>query len=170
MLNPITLFNLSYEERLQILNIWYKELYFHWYDPLTYFSVWNIILDFIITKYLNDIPIFYKLKMNVLLQTFIGGFYITYINPRYIKIPYLNLIITDSLLYIIDFFSHQIPFFYSLFYKEENILISWSDFIIINIPILFYIRFFPIYLKYNIKELDLLNLFIIYIFILYFFT
>lgn len=170
MLNPIILFNLSNRERYEILQLWHKEIHFRWYDPFTYFSMWNIILYFFITTFLDTIPIFYKLKMNVLLQTFLGGFYISYINPRYIKVPYLNIILTDWLLYTIDFFSHQLLFFYSLFLQEENISISWMEFLIINIPILLYMRYFPIFLKYNIKDIDLMNLFFIYIFILYFFT
>ena len=105
--------------------------------------------------------------MNVLLQTFLGGLYITYINPRYIKIPYLNLIITDSILYFTDFISHQLPFYFSLFHFSP-LSISWQDFLLINIPISIYLYFFNYEYRYDIQKNDVFTLFITYISILYF--
>ena len=170
MLNPLILFSLSKPERYDVLRQWYSQLFFRWYDPLTYFSIWNIIIYTFITLFLDEVPIFYKLKMNVLYQTFLGGLYITYIYPKNIKVQYLNIILTDWLLYTVDFFSHQLLFFHSLFYYKESISLSWSEFIIINIPIFLYIRFFPVFYKYNIEEHNLVHLCFIYLFTLYFFT
>ena len=39
MLNPLILFSLSYKERYDVVRQWYSQLFFRWYDPLTYFSI-----------------------------------------------------------------------------------------------------------------------------------
>lgn len=170
MLNPLILFRLSKTERYDVVRQWYSQLSFYWYEPLTYFSMWNIIIYTFITLFLNEVPIFYKLKMNVLYQTFLGGFYITYIYPKNIKVQYLNLILTDWLLYTVDFLSHQLLFFHSLLTYKKSISLSWTEFIIINIPIFLYIRFFPIFYKYNIEEYNLVQLCCFYLCTLYLLT
>lgn len=170
MLNPLILFRLSKTERYDVVRQWYSQLSFYWYEPLTYFSMWNIIIYTFITLFLNEVPIFYKLKMNVLYQTFLGGFYITYIHPKNIKVQYLNLILTDWLLYTVDFLSHQLLFFHSLLTYKKSISLSWTEFIIINIPIFLYIRFFPIFYKYNIEEYNVVQLCCFYLCTLYLLT
>ena len=170
MLNPLILFRLSKTERYDVVRQWYSQLSFYWYEPLTYFSMWNIIIYTFITLFLNEVPIFYKLKMNVLYQTFLGGFYITYIYPKNIKVQYLNLILTDWLLYTVDFLSHQLLFFHPLLTYKKSISLSWTEFIIINIPIFLYIRFFPIFYKYNIEEYNLVQLCCFYLCTLYLLT
>ena len=170
MLNPLILFRLSKTERYDVVRQWYSQLSFYWYEPLTYFSMWNIIIYTFITLFLNEVPIFYKLKMNVLYQTFLGGFYITYIYPKNIKVQYLNLILTDWLLYTVDFLSHQLLFFHSLLTYKKSISLSWTEFIIINIPIFLYIRFFQIFYKYNIEEYNLVQLCCFYLCTLYLLT
>lgn len=162
MLNPIVLFSLSNDERYNVLRLWYQEICFSWSSVFSYFSVWNLILSFFITEYFYENDLLYKLKMNVLLQTFLGGFYITYLNPCYIKIPYLNLIITDSILYITDFISHQLPFYFSLFHSSP-MYISWQEFIFINIPISIYLSFFNYEYRYHINKKDLCILFFSYV-------
>ena len=163
MLNPIVLFSLSNSERYNVLQLWYKDIQFSWSSVFSYFSVWNLLLCFFITEYFNENELFYKLKMNVLLQTFLGGLYITYIKPCYIKIPYLNLIITDSILYICDFISHQLPFYYFLFFHYNPIHISLKESIFINIPILIYFLFFNYEYRYGIKINDIINIFFSYL-------
>lgn len=162
MLNPIVLFTLSNEERYNVLQLWYQDIQFSWSSVFSYFSVWNLILYFFITEYCYENELLYKLKMNVLLQTFLGGFYITYINPRYIKIPYLNLMITDSILYGTDFISHQLPFYFSLFHSSP-IHISLQEFIFMNIPISIYLSVFNYEYRYHINKKDVCILFFSYI-------
>lgn len=164
MLNPLILFEIPSNERLNVLRIWFNEINFSWSSVFSYFSVWNLLLCFFITD-TNDL--LYKLKINVLLQTYLGGLYLSYIYPTYIKIPYLNLIITDSVLYITDFIAHQIPFYYHLL-NFSSITISWQEFIFINFPILTYIYFFDYEYRYNLEKRDLFSLFCIYIVSLYF--
>ena len=168
MLNPLLLCSLSSQEKYNVLQLWYKDIHFSWSSVFSYFSVWNLLLSFFLTKFFNENELFYKLKINVLLQTFLGGFYISYINPCYIKIPYLNLIITNSILYSIDFFSHQLPFYYFLLFHSRPMPLSWQEFIFINIPISFYFLFFNYEYRYGININDIFILFLSYIFSLSF--
>ena len=163
MLNPIILFYLSNDERYNVLKLWYNDIQFSWSSVFSYFSVWNLFLFFFITNFFNENELLYKLKMNALLQTFLGGFYITYINPCYIKIPYLNLIITDSILYICDFISHQLPFYSFLYFHSHPMDLSWKEFIFINIPISIYFLFFNYEDRYGIKLNDIYILFFSYL-------
>lgn len=162
MLNPQILFSLPHQERKHVLELWYHDIHFSWSSVFSYFSVWNLLSFIFISDYFYMNELLYKLKINLLLQTFIGGFYISYLFPKYIKIPYLNLIITDIILYSIDFFSHQLPFFYTLFHSRP-ISVSWSDFIIMNLPITFYIIFFDYEYRYGIRLKDIFFLFFYYI-------
>jgi len=170
MLNPLLLFSLSNQERYNVLQLWYKDIQFSWSSVFSYFSVWNLLLSFFITEFFNKNELLYKLKINVLLQTFLGGFYITYINPRYIKIPYLNLIITDSILYGTDFISHQLPFYYFLYFHSYPMDLSWKEFIFINIPISIYFLFFNYEERYGIKINDIYILFLSYLLFFNFFS
>lgn len=164
MLNPSVLFYVTKTERLELLKLWYLGLNFNIIQPFSYFSAWNIIIFIIITFFIqNPSPILYKLKFNTLLQTSIGGFYISYIFPRFIKIPYLNIIIDRSLLYFIDFFSHHFLFLYTLFYEKNIPSFNFSEFFIMNIPFFLYFYIFNIFGKYNIYPEDFISLFQIYL-------
>ena len=61
---------------------------------------------------------------------YVGGFYITYITPKYVFVPELKLTVKGNILKLLDFLFHQLPFYIFLYmhftkkikYKKDNLL------------------------------------------------
>lgn len=167
--NPKFLFarNISTRQKLYILLDWSSSLHFGVKDPLSYFSMWNIIFfgTSLFTPY-SYIPL---IRKNMALQCSLGGAYITYIYPKRIKIKYLNnMVLDEMLLSLMDLFAHQSLFFLSAFSIDTCIapMSSFLDFIIVNIPFLLYYTVFSsfsLYDKYGLHGSDLQILSIIYL-------
>lgn len=175
LLNPKILFSRKMTTRNKLLLTceWLNSLSFKWYEPLTYFSTWNILF-FICTTYYpvwNTIYIVPLIRKNIAMQCALGGGYITYIHPRSIIIPYLNMELDSILLKLIDLVAHQSFFFYSIhsMYDKKNKISCLFDYIICNSPILLYSLCFSIYSKYRLRQFDIQNLFILYFLCIYLF-
>lgn len=159
IINPSYIFDVDQSTRMNVISQWYQSLNFRWYDPFSYFSVWTLLIA--MTPISNRF--FLLLKFNMMLQTSIGGFYISYYYPRQIVIEYLNLILEGKLLYVIDFLSHHLPllcFFgvYQTYLYPE----TFCEYVIMNIPLLSYVILFNVEQKYQLTTSDIRNLFPFY--------
>ena len=146
------------KEKILFLKTWWKTVRLDWKAFTSYFTVWTSIVNFLpLTN-----PLFIQIKHNMLLQTFIGGFYITFLYPTRLEVPYLNAVIRGKTLILIDIISHQLPFFYFLSQCGIQKITSFSDFWIVNVPILTYIYVHKGLKKYHLLNNDIVNLFMIY--------
>lgn len=99
---------------------------------------------------------------------FIGGLYITYIHPKFINLPELDIKLEGNTLRVADILVHQLPFFYFLYmhfskkinYKKDNLLIG----LILTI---FYLLLFDVCTLYYIEVIDIVKILIVS-FILFF--
>lgn len=90
---------------------------------------------------------------------FIGGIYLTYIKPKFILIPELNIKIEGNVLKLIDLIFHQIPFFYFIYihltkkkaYKKDNFIVG-------IIFIILYLLLFNVNKLYHIEVYDIIKI------------
>ena len=139
--------------------------FFHWY--FSYYTNW-ILTSLVIYLLYQNIDI-----NSIIFLTnigFVGGFYICYVNPRYIQIPYFDGIkLSGIYLYICDFIFHTLPNLYLKYYiNYNNIKINLFDipyyFIIITT---IYLLLNDPRIKYYISTLDFLIISIISIILIY---
>jgi len=91
---------------------------FHVVDSMMcYFSVWNLLLVFI--YFISNTPFLYPMVLQTSLQCSIGGFYLTYITPRYYEVPYLNLLIDGTTMNVMDALAHHLPLLLVLRKKKK---------------------------------------------------
>ena len=109
-----------------------------------FFTSWILILHFL---YYLDIIKNYQYSLLMLSSIVsIGGFFITYIYPRYVIIPETSIKIDGIILKIIDILCHHIPlilllYFYNNKIKKDNLifgLLVIIIYLIINNPIKIY--------------------------------
>jgi len=88
-----------------------------------YFTNWILLFFFINLYYDFPKSAFFTL-LTLINLGFIGGFYITYIIPKAILVPELNITVSGVVLKTLDMIVHQLPFFYInhlLFRIKQNI-------------------------------------------------
>ena len=145
-MNPVELCTLDIQNRKRRLRTWMSELNFGPRDVLSYYSTWSMI--FCLLPFQNRM--LDLIKLNMLLQCSLGGFYFSYIFPCEIKIHYLKLILNGNLLKVMDFCAHQLIFFMYLFKNGMVYPENFIDFFLMNIPMMVYMIFFDIHEKYGI--------------------
>lgn len=162
-LNPIDLICIDREQRLSQIQEWKKTIHFKWWEPIEYFSVWNLVAFFLFPV---EFPFLQQLKFLMLLQTSIVGLYMTYVYPKGLDIHYLKIHCSGKLLSGIDFIAHQLPFFYSLFfhpfYQFHNLYLLFF----LHFPILFYLFLKDVIYLYQVRIHDMFVSGCIYVFIL----
>lgn len=137
--------------------------YFHLYQIhklSNYYTIWGILAHFL----LPDTHFLLILKFQMALQIACGGFYITYIYPRYLSIPFWNVIVKDIPLYMCDFISHYIPLIYYILFHDLSYQ-SKIDFFIGYIPFFIYIFSVDFCNLYHIHILDFAKLILTYSYI-----
>ena len=110
---------------------------------LRYFTVWILIFHFI--YYIGFNYYQYSLLFCSILIS-ICGFILTYIYPKKITVPYVNLIITNKYLIVFDLIFHQLPlllllYFYNKKIKNDNLIFGLSLlvlYLVLNDPIKIY--------------------------------
>ena len=130
-----------------------------WSDPFHYFSVWTLLAFLLIPE---DIILLQQIKWNMLTQTYMTGLYLTYVSPKIIKIHYLNLQCNGIVLQMVDFIAHQIPFYYIFLFERVTPTKNWLEFLIVNLPLLYYLYKKDIKHYYHVRETDVLILFVMY--------
>lgn len=85
---------------------------------LRYFTAWILILHFI---YIIGLKNFQYSLLFLSIIVSIVGFIITYIYPKELKIPYLNLIIKGIHLKLFDLLCHQVPLILLLILYDKKI-------------------------------------------------
>ena len=123
----------------------------------------NWILFSLLLFMSNNFNYKYLFTLKLLLTYgFVGGLYITYINPKYIYVKYLDIFLKGKLLYICDFFCHILPLLYLNYwiYKNEIIIRNNSCIYFVLINLIYLTINDPIKL-YNITWVDCYKIFII---------
>ena len=171
--NPSSLVdcNLSNQDRIHAIKNWFQQLQQvggpDYKQAFEYFSIWTLLLF--------PIPfqtrLFQLLKYNMILQTCLGGFYITYIHPKIIHVHYLQLDIDKLLLKFIDFCAHHSLLLLYFIIFNDNVFPpkSFCEYYIINCPFVFYCLSYSIYHKYGLTFFDMFVLFIVYHLIIFLF-
>ena len=114
---------------------------------LTYFTIWVFILQ--ILYYLNILK---KYQFSILLLSvlvYIGGFFIVYINPKYLYISNLDLKLEGRFLRIFDVLYHHFPMVIFL-YNYNNTIKNDSGYFGLFI-ILIYVLIINPFKKYSLK-------------------
>lgn len=125
-----------------------------------YYTIWGLLVHFL----LPDYGFLLLLKFQMALQIAVGGFYITYVHPRYIFVPFWKIILCQFPLYFADFISHYIPLIYYLTCYQLKYT-SFSDFLVGIPPFLCYICLNNFFDKYHIGVNDFFMICFFYIFI-----
>ena len=141
------------------LQSWIQSIDMKWSDPFHYFSVWTFFAFLLIP---DEIILLQQIKWNMLLQTYITGIYLTYVYPKIINIHYLNLKCHGFVLQVVDFIAHQVPFYITFFFQTLYPTTSWLEYIIVNLPLLYYLYKKDIKHYYHVRETDVFVLLIIY--------
>lgn len=162
-LNPLDLISIDREQRIARIQEWQKTIDFKWWEPIEYFSVWNLVVFFLFPV---EIPFLQQLKFLMLLQTSIVGLYMTYVYPKGIDIHYLKIHCSGKLLSGIDFMAHQLPFFYSLFFHPFYEFRNLYLLIFLHFPIFTYLFVKDVRHLYQVRIHDMFVSGTIYIFIL----
>lgn len=188
-LNPRYLLALTMNECMEEIQEWRQNLDFSWKDVFSYFSTWAICASMIPFQ----TKLFQLVRFNMILQAAIGGFYITYIHPKEIKIHYLHLIVDGFLLKMIDLVAHQSLLFIYLYFgagiTSANGPIgpsgpsgpigpigpigptSFFEYIIMNLPFCIYLMNFDLEEKYGVNRIDLMKMLpFYYLFIFFIFS
>jgi hypothetical protein len=104
------------------------------------------------------------LKFQMALQIAYGGFYITYVSPKYLRVPFWNVVLKEIPLSVCDFISHYIPFLYYIIFHDLTYQ-SVMDFFIGYIPLIFYIYRMDYSSLYHIHIFDVIKIFFLYSFV-----
>ena len=125
----------------------------------SYFTIWTLVGVGYILSY-NPSSLFLKgVVKTMVVQSSIGGFYITYIYPRNIYVPYCNIHLRGPWMKILDFFSHHLPVFW--IHLDRNNFSSTKDKIFLQqklfwlVPVLIYISLFSVSIKYHLRNQDI---------------
>lgn len=129
-----------------------KRRIFRWCDPFTYFSVWNLLFGFISVIYPQSEMICSMTRCSMILSS-VGGAYVAYIYPRYVRIWYLEMMIKGIIFYMIDILFHHLPCIYFLWRDWDRQIDLWMG--MIPIVIYMYIQDKRIYELYSISYWDL---------------
>lgn len=184
-LNPRHLLALTMNECMEEIQEWRQNLDFSWKDVFSYFSTWAICASMIPFQ----TKLFQLVRFNMILQAAIGGFYITYIHPKEIKIHYLNLIVDGFLLKMIDLVAHQSLLFIYLYFGTGITSANgpnsgpcgsnsgpcgptcFFEYLIMNLPFSIYLMNFDLEEKYGVKQMDLMKMVpFYYLFIFFIFS
>jgi len=125
-----------------------------------YYTVWSLIIIVLCRNFDNEYATW--IQKNTFIQTAIGGFYITYINPKKIYIPEINLTIRGFILNVLDALTHYTP---ALLVngRPSPRKMSVMDFLIINLPMILYLCLMNPIEKYHVQRRDIYNMLVIYI-------
>lgn len=97
-----------------------------------YFTLWTWIFFFL----------FPNSPMNLInsMISSVGGFYITYIYPKFLELPFFNIKINGPVLWIVDIFTHQSLFFYQL--SQHKDVFHYPTQTLLQYHMLFIVYFF----------------------------
>lgn len=137
------------------------------YFVSSYLTLWNILL---ILLYRNKIIDNYHGNSLLLLSTFvlIGGFYLHYIKPKYIIIPYFSkngIILKDRSLLLVDIIYHILPIIILCNYITKNNIKLNNDCTLYIVILLLYNFFNSIENRYRLDHIDCNIIYIITILI-----
>ena len=125
---------------------WYRDLQLvEMRYMFTYFTIWSLMACML------PLPLSPWLRFFMSLQSSVGGFYITYIYPRRLVVPYLNMIISGSLMRALDILTHHAPLLYWMRFDTRSMPPHpW----ILHLPVVFYLACFSLHTKYLLRPTD----------------
>lgn len=127
------------------------------HNLLSYYTIWGMFAHCL----LPNSHFFLILKFQMAMQIACGGFYITYISPKYLKLPFWNIVLKEAPFSICDCISHYIPLLYYIMFHDLSYE-SKADFLIGYIPFLFYIFNMDFCSLYNVHVFDFVKLLFTY--------
>jgi len=119
-----------------------------------YFTLWTWIFFFCFPRHPMNM-------INSMISS-VGGFYITYYYPRFLKVPELNFKTNGLFLYIIDLLSHHSLFLYQLSFNKKVLNYPILEILKFHLLFVFYFIFFLNPNHYYIGNSDIKNILIIY--------
>ena len=120
---------------------------------IRFFTGWGFVLQ--VLYYLGFLRNYQESILYTLILISVCGLIITYINPKFIKIPYLNIKIQGKTLQILDIIGHHLPLIVFLYQYDHKIK---SDNLILFFSILtIYLLFINPFRVYNFICLKLKN-------------
>lgn len=127
-----------------------------WYPR--YFTNW--ILTYFLLSYLTNFKVLNNSTLLLLVNTgSVGGFYITYIHPQRIYVPYFNILLEGFTLQVLDILAHQLPALYTNYLIANGTIIiprlMWAEYLIMSA---FYLSFNNPMTRYAITLLDLIKI------------
>jgi len=115
-----------------------------------YFTLWTWIIFFIFPSHPINL-------INSMISS-VGGFYITYVYPNFLDLPFFNIRITGPKLWIIDLMTHHSLFFYQL--KRHTDVFHYPFATLLQYHLLFIIYFATCFKleSYHIRWCDVYNI------------
>lgn len=86
---------------------------------IRFFTLWGLIIQTLF--YLGLLKKFQESILYIVLLVSVGGFFIVYINPKHILIPYFNIKLKGKLLRILDIIFHHLPLILFLWLYDNSI-------------------------------------------------
>ena len=121
-----------------------------------YFTLWTWIIFFIFPSHPINL-------VNSMISS-VGGFYITYVYPKYLELPFFNITVTGPNLWIIDLVTHHSLFFYQLI--RHTAVFHYPFAKILQYHLLFIIYFATCFRleSYHIRWNDVYNILVLILF------
>ena len=120
---------------------------------LSYFTIWSLIV-FSVYLYFPHPFLFHPMK-TMLLQSSVGGFYITYVYPTELYVPYCKFFMKGWSMKLLDVLSHHLPFLYVCLYLDDTQNIPFVQKWLSVFPLLFYSQVFCLSEKYWLRANDI---------------
>jgi hypothetical protein len=120
----------------------------------SYFTIWTLVSFWYCYFFPSQSFLIGPMKTMVV-QSSIGGFYITYIHPTQLYVPYCRMHMKGLMMKTLDLATHHLPV---IFVYQSGVLFSdhhWLEKFTWMWPIFFYLSFFSLYEKYNLRSIDI---------------
>ena len=86
---------------------------------IRFFTGWGFVLQ--VLYYMGFLKSYQESILYTLILVSLCGFVITYINPKFIMIPYLNIKLQGKTLQILDILGHHLPLIVFLYQYDNTI-------------------------------------------------
>lgn len=122
----------------------------------SYFTIWSLIALFL-SQY-NSHPFLVCVAKTMIFQSSVGGFYIAYIHPTKLFVPYCKIHMKGSMMKFLDLVFHQFPCLVVLYYSYSPPVSNLVSKYIFVLPLLIYLSFFSLEKQYNLRNIDIFRL------------
>lgn len=156
-INPNIIFLKTRSEACLIVSKWYGSLPTVSYmmrEMGTYFTVWVCLL-WCVQFFIGLTPAVSHVFNVMSIHASFGGFYITYIFPKVLIVPYCRLYIDGIFLCVLDVMSHHYIMVDAIIFRDRTERPDWWTIPLAYIPSVFYVLLFSPIRRYTLRQRDI---------------